>query len=64
MPVTAPARGVLIGRTNLPLVNEGDGLYHLALFGRSRKAAAGIEAFQAELDPGQEPSPSGEPPII
>jgi predicted deacylase len=62
--VTAPARGILIGRTNLPLVNEGDGLYHLALFGRTRKAVAGIEAFHAELDPGQEPSPSGEPPIV
>jgi predicted deacylase len=64
VPVTAPARGILIGRTNLPLVNEGDALYHLALFGRTRKAVAGIETFHAELDPEQEPSPSGEPRII
>ncbi len=61
--VTAPAAGIVIGRTNLPLVNEGDALYHLALFGRPRKAAAGIETFHAELDVGQ-PSPSGEPPIV
>lgn len=27
--VTAPADGVLIGRTNLPLVHEGDGLFHI-----------------------------------
>lgn len=63
MPVRAPAAGIVIGRTNLPLVNEGDALYHLALFGRPRRAAAGIETFHAELDPTQ-PSPSGEPPIV
>lgn len=62
--VVAPAAGILIGRTNLPLVNEGDALYHLALFGRPRKAAARIETFNAELNPDLEPSPSGEPPII
>jgi hypothetical protein len=45
-------------------VNEGDGLYHLALFGRTRAALASIETFHAELDPEQEPSPSGEPPIV
>ncbi len=27
--MTAPADGVLIGRTNLPLVHEGDGLFHI-----------------------------------
>jgi len=63
VPVEAPSAGVVIGRNNLPLVNEGDALYHLALFGRTRKAAAGIETFHAELDPDQ-PSPSGEPPIL
>jgi predicted deacylase len=62
--VAAPAAGVVIGRNNLPLVNEGDALYHLALFGRPRKAVAGIETFHAELNPDQEPSPSGEPPIL
>jgi predicted deacylase len=62
--VTAPAPGIVIGRNHLPLVNEGDALYHLALFGRPRRAVAGIEALQAELDPEQEPSPSGEPPIF
>jgi predicted deacylase len=62
--VKAPAKGLVIARTNLPLVNEGDGLYHLALFGKTRAAAALVETFHAELDPGQEPSPSGEPPIV
>jgi len=62
--VASPAAGIVIGRNDLPLVNEGDALYHLALFGRPRKAFAGIETFHAELDPDQEPSPSGEPPIL
>jgi predicted deacylase len=61
--VSAPAAGIVIGRTQLPLVNEGDALYHLALFGRAGRAARGIETFHAELSP-DEPSPSGEPPIL
>jgi predicted deacylase len=31
MPVTTKIEGVLIGRTNLPLVNEGDALFHIAM---------------------------------
>ena len=62
--VPAPAAGLVVGRSNLPLVNEGDALYHMALFGRTGKAARRVETFQAELDPLLEPSPSGEPPIV
>jgi predicted deacylase len=30
--VTCPFEGLIIGNTNIPLVNEGDALYHVALF--------------------------------
>ena len=31
--VFAPYSGIVIGKTNLPLVNEGEALYHIARFG-------------------------------
>ena len=31
--ITSPYSGIIIGKTNLPLVNEGDALYHIARFG-------------------------------
>ncbi|CDZ77508.1 aspartoacylase [Legionella massiliensis] len=30
--ITCPYEGLIIGRTNIPLVNEGDALFHVALF--------------------------------
>lgn len=61
--VTAPLSGIVIGRTNLPLVNEGDALFHIATFETPARAARAIEGVQGELDPTTEASPSGEPPI-
>jgi predicted deacylase len=57
--VTAPYTGVTIGRLNLPLVNEGDALFHIARFDRPRTAASTVEEFQIvhnDLGP--------EPPVI
>ena len=34
VPVEAPVNGVVIGRTNLPLVYEGDATFHIAQYGR------------------------------
>lgn len=47
IPVTALANGIVIGRTNLPLVNEGDGLFHMARFEAADEVASEVEAFQA-----------------
>ncbi|KTC84832.1 succinylglutamate desuccinylase/aspartoacylase family protein [Legionella brunensis] len=30
--VKSPCEGVIIGKTNIPLVNEGDGIFHIAVF--------------------------------
>jgi hypothetical protein len=44
--------GVVIGHTRLPLVNEGDALFHIARFADSGEVAAGVESFRDEvIDP-------------
>lgn len=61
--VISPYNGIIIGRTYLPLVNEGDGLFHIARF-KEHNAAALIEEFNDHhLPEANEPSgPEG--PII
>lgn len=61
--VAARGPGLVIGRTELPLVNEGDALFHVASFDRPGRVETGIEVLQTELDPETEAAPSGEPPI-
>ncbi len=47
--VTAPTSGIIVGRSNLPLINEGDALFHIARFKISEDAAENVEAFTEEL---------------
>lgn len=42
--------GLLIGRTNLPIVNEGDALFHVARIRRSEDAEATIDSLASQLD--------------
>lgn len=49
--ILSTVRGVLIGRTETPLLNEGDAAFHIAVFDESAEAADTVEAFQNELDP-------------
>jgi len=51
IPIPAPKDGVLIGRTNLPLINEGDALFHLGVFTRPDPVADKVERFHEEIDP-------------
>lgn len=61
--VTAPVTGVLVGRNNLPLVNEGEALFHLARFEEVNEVAEQLEEFtSAIIDDG--PVLDGEPPIV
>ncbi len=54
--ITAPDAGVVIGRTNLPLVYEGDATFHIAQYGRKVTAVERhVEQFQEEHQP--EPVP-------
>ncbi|MFC1589690.1 succinylglutamate desuccinylase/aspartoacylase family protein [Pseudomonadota bacterium] len=56
--------GIVIGRTNLPLVNEGDALYHIARFEDIQEIEAKVDEFQEEHLPELIPSPNPESPIF
>ncbi|TVQ30141.1 MAG: succinylglutamate desuccinylase [Wenzhouxiangella sp.] len=48
--IRAPFSGIVIGRLNLPLVNEGDAVYHVARFWRTDLAAERWEDYQESLE--------------
>ena len=54
--VRAPADGILIGRTHLPLVYEGEALFHVARFHRVAAVAEQVEALQ-QMEPVHPPEP-------
>lgn len=65
--VLAPFSGIVIGRTNLPLVNEGDALYHIAQFGdiqEVKDVEAKVDEFQEQHTPEPPTAPDPEGPII
>lgn len=60
--IESPCAGILVGRNNLPLVNEGEALYHIARFEEVREVAQDLEAFTSDIEGG--PALAGEPPIV
>jgi predicted deacylase len=62
--VISTAAGIVIGRTKLPLVHEGEALFHIARFAETAEAAESIESFQDAFDPGTDLVESEEPPLI
>ncbi|GJM14315.1 MAG: succinylglutamate desuccinylase [Pseudohongiella sp.] len=62
--VVANGEGIIIGRTNIPLVNEGEALFHIAKFRDAESVQETVEVFQDELDPSTDAKPSQEPPIV
>jgi len=62
--ITASFSGIVIGRTNLPLVNEGDALFHIARFEHISEASSTVDYFQEEHSPEPIQSPHPESPII
>lgn len=61
--VKATVGGIIIGRTNLPLVNEGEALFHIARFDSAEAAETAVENFHAE-EINIDPSFRKEPPIV
>lgn len=43
--VTSSVTGIVIGRSNIPVVNEGDALFHVATFSNSMNVKGAIETF-------------------
>ncbi len=61
--ILSPIDGIIIGRTNIPLVNEGEALFHIAQFKSAETAANKVERFQQNLDPSTDINSPEEPPI-
>nr|WP_299245494.1 succinylglutamate desuccinylase/aspartoacylase family protein [uncultured Halomonas sp.] len=49
--VVANADGIVIGMSNLPLVNEGEALFHVARFDAIEEAENAVESFQQDFEP-------------
>jgi predicted deacylase len=47
--VVASLRGLIIGRSNFPVVNEGDALFHIATIKSADKAQAMIDSMESQL---------------
>ncbi|HKJ71886.1 MAG TPA: succinylglutamate desuccinylase/aspartoacylase family protein [Gammaproteobacteria bacterium] len=60
VPVNAHVGGIVVGRSNLPLANEGDGLFHIARFEAADEVAAQVEAMQSEHEQALTDGPGGE----
>lgn len=63
-PVLASFAGIIIGRATIPLVNEGEALFHIARFKSPDTVAGQVEEIQQELDPATDELPPEQPPIV
>lgn len=65
--ISAPTDGIIVGRTYLPLVHEGEALFHIAKYKTHLdRVYSRLEAFHAQHEPDTEkfpPSDIDEPPI-
>lgn len=62
--VLAAVSGIVIGKTNLPLVHEGEALFNIACFNKPNAIAESMEAFQEEHDPLSDDIGRVEPAIV
>jgi uncharacterized protein len=58
--VVSPTEGVVIGRLNLPLVHEGDALFHVGTFEAPEEAKQAVDQLSAEM----RTRTGEEPPIV
>lgn len=59
-PVISPCNGLIIGRSEIPLVHEGEAIYHIAQFEDNREVAEQVEMLQGNISPELD----GEVPIV
>ena len=62
--ITSLTDGIIIGKTKLPLVHEGEAIFHIARFRQPDQAADNIEIFNDEYNPFTDLEQSDEPPLI
>lgn len=56
--VRASAEGIIIGRTNIPLVNEGEALFHIARFAQSEEDVEPVEDYPKSMESVEELKPT------
>jgi predicted deacylase len=62
--VTSPLSGIIIGKTNLPLVFAGEALFNIAAYEEAEQISDHIEAHQEELAPNGAEADDTEPPLV
>lgn len=60
----SPISGIIIGKTNLPLVFEGEAVFHIASYEQANHISDHIEAYHEELNPMTDERESDEPPLV
>lgn len=60
-PLKSRSDGIVIAASQIPLVNEGEALFHIAEFTTLRKATDSVEAFQEQFDDQPEPEAFTQP---
>ncbi len=60
----SPISGIIIGKTNLPLVFEGEAVFHIANYEEAGHVSDHIEAYHEELDPLGDQHDSDEPALV
>ena len=53
--IISPAEGVIIGKQNIPLAQEGEAVYHIAYFKKAESVAEHVELLQDNLVLGETP---------
>jgi len=62
--LVSPISGIIIGKTNLPLVFAGEALFNIASYEEIDQVADNIDAYNDELDPNTDERLSDEPPLV
>ncbi len=63
--IKAPVSGMVIGRATLPLVHEGEAIFHMAKFDELGEAESVYETFQSHVDPEEDDiAPKVDEPVI
>lgn len=62
--VISSVSGIVIGKTNIPLVYEGEGVFHIAKYPEAEEISNYIESYHDELDPLNEDSENKHAPLV
>jgi len=62
--ITAPTSGMVIGKTTLPLVHEGEAIFHMASFDELGEAESVYETFHSHVGPEDETPAKNDEPVI